>query len=88
MSEHALKLALQRARRRRADVTLSRSFDLEVSTMASMNLSFLWEAFALASGIPPSTWQTVPGDEVAVVQLDQNWDPYRSGQQAKTSFAH
>ena len=40
--------------------------------MAKIDLSFLWEPFAIASGVPPSTWQTVSGDRLAVVQSDEN----------------
>lgn len=40
--------------------------------MANIDLSFLWEPFAIASGVPPSTWQTVPGDRLAVVQSDRS----------------
>ena len=47
--------------------------------MAKIDLSFLWEAFALAAGVPPSTWQTDP------VEPDENQFPHRSGQQARIS---
>ena len=40
--------------------------------MAKIDLSFLWESFAIAAGVPPSTWQTVSGDKVAVVPPDEN----------------
>jgi hypothetical protein len=33
---------------------------LEVRAVAKLNLSSMLEAFALAAGIPPSAWQTVP----------------------------
>ena len=40
--------------------------------MAKIDLSFLWVPFAIASGVPPSTWLTVSGDKVAVVPPDEN----------------
>jgi hypothetical protein len=41
MFERAAKLASQRARRRRAHGDMGRSFRLEISTVAKINLSFL-----------------------------------------------
>ena len=40
--------------------------------MANISLNFLWEAFASASGIPPSVLHTDPGHKFAVVQPDEN----------------
>jgi hypothetical protein len=53
--------------------------------MAKVNWSFLWEAFALASGIPPSTLYTVPGDQVLMAQPDVIQFHRGSGQQAGVS---
>ena len=36
--------------------------------MPKLNLSCLLETFALAAGIPPSTWQTVPRHRAAMAQ--------------------
>ena len=36
--------------------------------MANLNLSSLMEAFALAAGIPPSVWRTVPDHTTAMAQ--------------------
>jgi hypothetical protein len=85
MFERAVKLASQRAKRRRVDGDLGRSFRLEISTVAKINLSFLWEAFAIASGVPPSTWRTVPSDKAADIQPRKNRFPYRSSQQGSIS---
>jgi len=54
--------------------------------VANITLSSLLEPFAIAAGILPSTWQTVPGYKVAAVHPDENRDPYRSGQQARISL--
>lgn len=40
--------------------TLSCLACLEVNTVANINLSSLLEAFAFATGVPPSVWRTVP----------------------------
>jgi hypothetical protein len=36
--------------------------------MANLNVSSLMEAFALAAGIPPSVWRTVPDHTTATAQ--------------------
>ena len=83
MSEHAIKLA-SRGQDEGARMALwGRYFHLEVNTVARISWSFLWEAFALASGIPPRTWQTVPGHQVAVVLADENQFLYSSTQHAR-----
>lgn len=40
--------------------------------VANIDLSFLWECFAIASGIPRSRWQVDPGCEIAAAQPDKN----------------
>lgn len=48
--------------------------------MAKINLSFLWEAFAIASGVLPSVWRAVPRDKIMNIRLSENRVPCRSGQ--------
>lgn len=80
MSERAPKLAWQRAGRQRADGALCRSLPMEINTVAKINLGFLWEAFAIASGVPPSVWRAVPRDKGADIRPSENRVPYRSAQ--------
>lgn len=50
--------------------------------MLKINWSFLWEAFALASGVPPCTWRAGFDPKLATVQQDENQFRHRRGQQA------
>jgi hypothetical protein len=49
--------------------------------VANIDFDFLWQALALAAGIPPSLWPTVPGDKIAVVPPDENRFPCPSDRQ-------
>ena len=77
LSEPAANLTLGRARPRRAEGALNRFLHLGVNIVAKMDLSFLWEGFALTSGVPPPMWRMPPDQEVAMGQSDQKRLPYR-----------
>lgn len=40
--------------------------------VAKVNWSFLWEAFAIASGTPPSVWRSVRDQRPATAQSEAN----------------
>lgn len=53
--------------------------------MAKIDWSFLCEAFALASGVPPQLWRQVPNDAVGDVQPEQNRSPVGATRKAGIS---
>ena len=85
LSELAAKLKSRRGRPGRAEGALNRFFHLGVNIVAKIDLSFLWEGFALASGVPPSTWRIPPDHEVAIGQPDRERLPYREVRRVKVS---
>jgi hypothetical protein len=53
--------------------------------MEKINLSFLWEAFALASGVPPSLWQVPPDYEAEKGLPDRERLAYRESVRTRVS---
>jgi hypothetical protein len=62
-------------------VALCRSFHFGGKHVANIDFNFLWEALALAAGIPPSAWQTVHDHNVAVAGPDEDRFPCPSDRQ-------
>lgn len=83
MSEHSSRVGNATGKATMREWPSAPGSSLEVGNVAKVNLSSLWEALALASGIPPSTLHPVPAHQVPLVQADEIQFPHGSGQQGK-----